>query len=358
MSRDVEAVRALLPRDDDPASDQADGAGLTERAERELALLRSSAARQRSVRARRGPGRRSVLGAAAVLAGASVVVLNGGLPWPGEGGGASAVAVTPPVLFLSPVPETPEKYLRDMAKRVEVLPEEHSGGSYQYSKTWGWWLNTAGDVPGGVANAAVPTVTESWVDRQGGGRKLSTYGDPIFPNPDQEREAREAGLVSGKKIDDAEYGPGQFPGGSPWQEIEPFAQNPDGLSRQLETVNWEGGLIISGVSDMLTYASRSGPIAPGLRAAALRVLADAPGLRVSTTTTWKGSKVVAVTQEEVWKGSTMRTSVFFDPTTGYPMGSEEALFGSPLSLNVRVPATLAVTETLKRRTVSTTDERS
>ncbi|MDX2835738.1 hypothetical protein ACH3XX_42920 [Streptomyces scabiei] len=70
-----------------------------------------------------------------------------------------------------------------MAKRVEALPEEHSGGSYQYSKTWGWWLNTAGDVPGGVANAAVPTVTESWVDRQGGGRKLSTYGDPIFPDP-------------------------------------------------------------------------------------------------------------------------------------------------------------------------------
>ncbi|QTU61666.1 hypothetical protein [Streptomyces scabiei] len=183
-----------------------------------------------------------------------------------------------------------------MAKRVEALPEEHSGGSYQYSKTWGWWLNTAGDVPGGVANAAVPTVAESWVDRQGGGRKLSTYGDPIFPDPEQEREAREAGLVSGKKIGDAEYGPGQFPGGSPWQEIEPFAQNPDELSRQLETVSWEGGLIISGVSDLLTYASRSGPIAPGLRAAALRVLADAPGLRVSTTTTWKGSKVVAVTQ--------------------------------------------------------------
>ncbi|MFE9645187.1 hypothetical protein ACFYO0_13940 [Streptomyces sp. NPDC006365] len=64
-----------------------------------------------------------------------------------------------------------------------------------------------------------------------------------------------------------------------------------------------------------------------------------------------------MTQEEVWKGSTSRTSVFFDPETGYPMGSEEALFGNPRKLNIRVPATLAVTETLKRRAVSTTEER-
>ncbi|MFI0550658.1 hypothetical protein, partial [Streptomyces scabiei] len=139
-----------------------------------------------------------------------------------------------------------------------------------------------------------PSSSASTASHDQTGRPGQTPGP--CPDPEQEREAREAGLVSGKKIGDAEYGPGQFPGGSPWQEIEPFAQNPDELSRQLETVSWEGGLIISGVSDLLTYASRSGPIAPGLRAAALRVLADAPGLRVSTTTTWKGSKVVAVTQ--------------------------------------------------------------
>ncbi|MGW6459922.1 hypothetical protein ACWF94_29010 [Streptomyces sp. NPDC055078] len=250
-----------------------------------------------------------------------------------------------------------------MAERVEDLPEGPSnpsgpsGGSYQYSKTWGWTLDTAGDVPGGIAHAAVPTVTESWVDTQRAGRKRSTYGEPIFPDPDQEREARNAGLVSGKTVSDTRYGTGRFPGGSPWQEIGPFAENPDRLLQQLKTVNWEGGQIVVGVADMLDYESGSGPLSPGLRAAALRVLADTPGVRVSTTTTWKGSEVVAVTQEEVWEGSTMRTSVFFDPGTGYPIGREEALFGNPRKLNIRVPATLVVNETVQRGTVSALNER-
>ncbi|HEY8982440.1 MAG TPA: hypothetical protein VIU15_22990 [Streptomyces sp.] len=254
--------------------------------------------------------------------------------------------------------EKPSEYLRRLASRVAALPVEPPSGAYQYTKTWGWWLNTAADAPGGAVNAAVPTVTESWVDQQDAGRRLETYGDPIFPDPQREQAAREAKLVQGKKIEDETYVAGAFPGsGPPWSRLGSLSQNPEELARQLKRVNWEGGLIIFGISDMLQYTGRSGPVAPGLRSAALRVLADFPGLSVSTATTWKGRTVVAVTQEEAWRGSTKRSSVFFDPRTGYPVGTEEALFGSPLKLNVNVPATLSVVETLERAPVTNTDER-
>ena len=39
-----------------------------------------------------------------------------------------------------------------------------------------------------------------------------------------------------------------------------------------------------------------------------------------------------------------------------PLGSEEAIFGNLRKLNVRVPATLAVTETLSSGSVSATDK--
>ncbi|MFF8352979.1 hypothetical protein ACF063_05965 [Streptomyces chartreusis] len=286
------------------------------------------------------------------------MVLNGGLPWPGTNAGTPAAAVTPPVLSLTPVQGKPADYLNQLADRVAELPAEHDEGAYQYTKTWGWWLHTAADVPGGAANAAVPTITETWIDKRDSGRRLSTYGDPIFPDPKQEQAARDAGLVAGKKIDDDRYGAGKFPdAGQTWQGIEPFSHNPDQLAGQLKQVNWEGGMIIFGVSDMLHYAERSGPVDPKLRAAALRVLADTPGLKVSTATTWKGRHVVAVTQEKTWHGSTERNSIFFTPDTAYPVGSEEALFGNARQLNVRVPATLAVTETIERRPVTTVQER-
>jgi hypothetical protein len=359
MNRDAERVRTLLPPNADPARDLEGGGELSARAERELAALRLTAAAdgERHESVRRGPGRRSVLAAAAVFTGASVLVLNGGLPWPGRDAGPQAVAATPPVLSLTPVAQSSADYLHRLADRVEKLPEEHTAGAYRYTKTWGWWLNTAGDVPGGVANAAVPTVTESWLDRQAGGRQRETFGDPIFPNRDQERDARAAGLVAGKEVSDQTYGPGKFPGGSPWKGLEPFSTDPQRLAAQLKQVSWEGGLIINGVSDMLSYEARSGPVSPELRAAALRVLADAAGLEVSTTTTWKGREVIAVSQKEEWRGSIARSSVFFDPRTGYPMGSEEALFGNARKLNVRVPATLAVVETLEQGNVASAKER-
>lgn len=234
------------------------------------------------------------------------------------------------------------------------LPEEAPVKAFQYSKQWGWWLHTAADVPGGAVNAAVPTVTESWVGRDGGGRERRTTGEPIFPRPEQEDQAREAGLVAGKKLADETHKPGSFSWQSPWRELEPFAHDSQRLARQLGKVNLEGGLIVYGIADLLTYEALSGSVSPRLRAAALEVLADTRRIKVSTSRTWQGRDVVVVTQETHAQGSTSRNSVFFDPRTGHVAGTEEAILDDPLSLNVHVPATLAVTEFLERKEVAAT----
>jgi hypothetical protein len=348
----VERVRALLTTANDPAGGSTKGPGalLTPHAEHTLQALRQ-ARRPRGVRLGR---RRLLLAAGLVAVGAAVAV--GGRTLVPDAGAPAPVAYTPPVLSLHPVDgQSAHAFLLAFAQRVERLEPETAQGAYQYSKTWGWWLNTAGDVPGGVANAAVPTVTESWVAEDGSGRQRSAYGEPLYPNPEQRKGAEEAGLVSGTGVEDRSFGPGKFPApeGGDWDTVAPFSTDPRALTRQLTKVNWEGGVIVHGVRDMLNYAGRTGPVDPRLRAAALQVLADAPGVSVAITTTWNGRRAIAVSQSETLDGSTQRETVLFDPQTGYPVGTESALFGHARRLDVSVPATLAVTETLERGSVST-----
>lgn len=358
MKRDVAAVRGLLTPDLDPATNLKLEGNLPTRAERELSSLRamasSDAQRRQSVSVF---GRRRLFGvAAAMIAGGAVVVERDRLPWRQDA--SPIAAVTPPVLVLAPVSGDHGTYLRAFAKRVAHLPEEIPVKAYQYSKQWGWWLHTAADASGGAVNAAVPTITESWVGRDGGGRERRTTGEPIFPRPEQENQAREYGLVEGKKLVDETHEPGGFSWQSPWQELEPVAHDAHRLARQLDKVNLEGGLIVYGIADLLTYKALSGSVSPQLRAAALEVLANTQHVKVSTSETWQGKNVIVVTQETHHQGSTGRNSVFFDPDTGHVLGTEEAILGDSLSLNVRVPATLAVMELMERREVPTTAKAS
>ncbi|MEU4489983.1 hypothetical protein [Streptomyces purpurascens] len=349
MKRDVTIVRALLAPEHDPAADIGSGEALPHRAERDLAGLRASANVPSNV-AKSAPvfGRRRVLALTAVAAaGVATVVWRNELPWRGQP--QPAAAVTPPVLDLVPVADEPEVYLREFAKRVERLPAETQVMGIQYTKQWGWWLNTAADVPGGAVNAAVPTITESWVHRDGGGRERATTGEPIFPRAEQEDRARKYGLTAGKKIEEEDRKPGTFAWQSPWQAMEPIAEDPAHLARQLANSHPEGGHIVYGVGDLLTYKAMSGSESPQLRAAALRVLAARKDVRVSTSRTWHGRHVVAVTQESETQGSINRNSVLFDANTGHVVGTEEAILGNPLRLNVKTPATLAVTEILGHR---------
>ncbi|MBB1243145.1 CU044_5270 family protein [Streptomyces durbertensis] len=357
MNRDTLRVRELLPPSADPAAECGGRELLPPRAARELAELR-----RRAVAPPTQPAffsrRRILVGATAAGVSAALAVVGQRLvPQESE---TQPVAYTPPVLRLKPVEgESGSAFLLAFAERVEKLPQERAGGAYRYLKTWGWWLNTAGDLPGGPVSAAVPTVTESWIRRDASGRQRSAYGEPLYPDPGQRETAEKAGLLAGTGEEDRIYGPGQAPTveGDEWGDVAPFSTDPRELARQMEEVSWDGGMLAHGVSDLISYAARSGPVSPRLRAAALRVLARSRQVDVATTTTWQGRRVIAVSQSETYQGSTQRESVFFDPATGYPSGFESALFGNARSLNITVPATLGVGETLDRGWVSSTTER-
>ncbi|MFE1443211.1 hypothetical protein [Streptomyces sp. NPDC058739] len=352
MKRDVELVRAMLTPLNDPAGDPPQGAGTV----LEPPTLTLGPPRRAKPPRRVRLGRRRLLAGVGLAAVGALVVVGGQTLFP-DGVAPAPVAYTPPVLTLHPVEgQSARAFLLAFARRVGRLEPEPTQGAYQYAKTWGWWLDTAGDVPGGVANAAVPTVTESWVARDGSGRRRSAYGEPLYPNPEQRKDAEDAGLVAGTGGEDRMFRPGEFPGldGFGWETVAPFSTEPRALARQLSKVNWEGGTIVYGVRDMVGYAGMSSPVDPRLRAAALVVLADSAGLSVATTTTWNGRRAVAVSQGQTLDGSTQRETVLFDPETGYPIGSESALLGHARHLDVSVPATLEVIETLERGRASTT----
>lgn len=53
----------------------------------------------------------------------------------------------------------------------------------------------------------------------------------------------------------------------------------------------------------------------------------------------------------------LRETLLLDPGTGFVPGYEDALFGSPLKLNLNLPAALSVRETLERGTVGSVRDR-
>ncbi|WP_405555477.1 hypothetical protein OHV08_16220 [Streptomyces canus] len=345
-------MRELMPPD--PEAEFAREEALPERAERELATLLTVEDPKPQVRP--GVPRRRVLLAGGVVATVTAVTASGELGrLLGAQGGEAEAMTTPPVLALRRIAgKSPHDVLTELAEKVGRLAPETAHGPYLYIKSWGWALNSAGDVPGGVANAAVPTVTEQWIrTSDGAGRERRKYGKPYFPNPDQERDAREAGLIEGKGVQDKTYGAGHFTQDYGWNRLIPFSTDPDRLLRQMKEVNWEGGRLIWGVSAMLAAAQRAsdGNVEPELRAAALRVLAKRTDVTVATTTTWQGRNALAVTQEGRHKKATFRDSLLIDPANGYPIGGEEALLGDSLALKIAVPGTVSVSEVLSRGTV-------
>ncbi|MFI1444621.1 hypothetical protein [Streptomyces fructofermentans] len=352
-------MRELMPPD--PQAGFGRDGTLPDRAERELTALLGTA-ESTTPRVRAGMSRRRVLLAGGVVASVTALAASGELGrLSGSDGGEAQARATPPVLALDPIGgRSSEEVLTQLADKVRQLAPESVQGPYLYSKSWGWALNSAGDVPGGVANAAVPTVTEQWIRASdGAGRERQMHGRPYFPDPDQERDARKAGLIDGKGIRDKTYGSGHFAPDPEWQALLPFSTEPDRLLVQLKQVNWEGGRVIWGVSAMLDATRRAsrGVVAPQLRAAALVVLAKRTDVRVSRTTTWLGHQVLAITQETRHRAATFRDSLLIDPTTGDRVGSEEALLGDPLALRIAVPGTLSVNEILSRGTVQDTKAR-
>lgn len=374
MKRDIERVRVLMPSD--PAAHIGDEHGSAARVAQKLdgligkeEPLRAATTVRWQDRSHGVLPRRRVLVAGAVVTGVAVAVTVSPVSLPGEGSGQVAHAATPPVLALKPIDgRTAQQVLRQLAARVEAQDAEPEDSAVRYRKSWGWYLNTHADAPGGAANAAVPTVTEQWVRADGSGKTRSEYGEPYFPNPQTEAQARKAGLVAGSGKRSESFGPGYF--ASP----RSVPTDPAELARLLgskypiEENGWRELLVAveawSGADDLGRDTGQQ--LAPRERAAFLRLLADADGLfdfsrageaygpfRVYTTTTWQDQQALAVVSQEKsgqnldYPDSYGRDTLLIDPDTGAVLGFEEALFGDPLKLNIDVPAPMSVHEILE-----------
>ncbi|MEU2562595.1 hypothetical protein ABZ626_25120 [Streptomyces longispororuber] len=336
--------------------------------------------REAAAPARNAVRRRIVIGtAAAAVAAAATAVVLGDVPRRDRADAYRYVAsVTPPVLRLTPTPQSAGRTLLDLAAKVEKQPAPHPS-EWIYTKTWGWSLNIDADAPLGAATAAVPTVSEQWINKDGSGRDRSAFGEPLFPHPETEAAARERGLVAGTGVTDERYGPGHY------DAPRPVPDDPRALAKLIRTKSsaveengrrellvalaaWAGEGKMGGDSAQHLSGTR--------RATMLRVLAepdryfdfgpsdadrDGEGygpLRTYTTRTWQGQEALAVvTQQKPGHDPAhpkhySRETLLISPDTGAVMGSEEAIFGDPLKINVKqVPATLSVRETLTRQPV-------
>lgn len=240
MKGDLRKVRELMPPD--PQDEFGRDGIIPERGERELTALLVADDATTPPLPRVGMSRRRVLLAGGVVASVTAVAASGELDrLLGSAGGEAQAMTTPPVLDLREIAgRSSRQVLTQLSEKVRNLAPEGVQGPYLYIKSWAWVLNSAGDVPGGVANAAVPTVTEQWIrTSDAAGRERRRYGKPYFPNPDQERDAREAGLIEGQGVRDETYGPGHFAQDSEWEALLPFSTDPDRLLAQLKEVNWE-----------------------------------------------------------------------------------------------------------------------
>ncbi|MGA4841049.1 hypothetical protein [Streptomyces sp. G45] len=325
--------------------------------------------------------RRSVIGLAAMTATAvAAVVVLGELPRRENVDGYRYVAsVTPPVLRLTPTPEAAEPTLLGLAAKAGRQSAPRAS-QWIYTKTWGWSLNIDADAPLGAATAAVPTVSELWLNQDGSGRDRSEFGEPVFPNPDTEEAARERGLIAGTGVRDHTYGPGHY------DTPRPVPDDPYALAKLIKAkapAVEENGYreLLVALAEWAGEAKMGGDSAQQLsgrqRAALLRLLAEpdryfdfgtsAEGygpVKTYTTRTWQGQQALAVVTEQKpghdpdYPKHYARETLLLNPETGAVMGSEEAVFGDPLKINVKqVPATLSVRETLARGPVRDAESR-
>lgn len=119
-----------------------------------------------------------------------------------------------------------------------------------------------------------------------------------------------------------------------------LSANPDELGEQLG-VGQPASNGTAGLFDSIVVANRQMPIEPRVRAAILRVLADAPGVStVGRLADRKGRTGVGFTTDSAFSGLPTRYLLVFDPSDGELLGYEETLTTTAGKLNVRVPAVI------------------
>ncbi|MFD6952400.1 hypothetical protein A6A08_19795 [Nocardiopsis sp. TSRI0078] len=319
---DTDAVRALLAAHDPAASVHASPAT------RELSRVEVIAAGNRRRRVRGLlPGRpwhRPVLGLAAVLAAAAVIVPLG---W---NAARPAYAGPPPAPLEASVSEASEgrERLLALAEAAEEQPPPPRGGDVAYVRTARWTLTYSQDADTGEEGwGIVPTNEQVWRTPHESGRHVSTPSMPEHLGGDRNpvRWLFERGPEE-FEWGDGEGGNGMFFTWGP----EDLSTDPGRLADQLA----EGGGYGSGTAadpseavalvHALQQMYEEAPVDPGVQAAALRALAGHGDVLYAGTARDREGREgeLFLVEEDAGDGYVLERRIMFDPGTGMPLYHE------------------------------------
>lgn len=279
----------------------------------------------------------------AALVGGIAVIIAGGLlaggvvtgrDWLPGGSRTIAYAATPRPLSYEPVADALDgpALLREVAARIEQLPDDTGHGRYSYVELRSWHLWTAVDGQR-VTSEVVPQQTRTWRAADGSGRiETTTLRDDASSHSTED------------------FGPGQLAAMWPTGSLSADDQT---LANQLTI----GHPASNGPVERLVAiedAYKQMPLPPEVRAALLRYLAQTPGLELTGRVIDRvGRAGLAFSLESGYSGLPTRYTLIIDPEQGRLIGSEEMLTKTAGKLNVPVPSIIGYTAYLS---ASKTDE--
>lgn len=292
------------------------------------------------------------------------------------GAGAVAGAVAAVLLFSSGPSADPAvaEVLHEtaaVAASGDGAPALHAGpGQYYFVRTktrelMGWYPGSYSipeaptSRPGGFS-ALIPTETETWTSRLGGGRLRETMGGPEFRSSAEESRWKQVGspLPIGfepryeKRFEKMEVDHQVFkvrrgvldfetiqPSSGPeiYPDLSSVPTDPKGLRRAIEAREVPGAIddqgnpvriegLIGALKAILTKPNAS----PKLRAAAFNVLAETPGVELNREATdLLGRSGYAVSYTRHTRARLrLRSEFIFDPQTSDSLGEREVLVDS------------------------------
>ncbi|MET8215689.1 CU044_5270 family protein [Streptomyces hirsutus] len=312
--RDIDqALQRLNPVQDGASAD-------TEKLKNILAMPRPvvSAARPRSLR------RWSV--ATMAVATAATVVYT--VVDPFGTSAQPALAVTPqPLAYHSGSPSAAQ-VLRDIASRVEELPDDRPTAWKTEHFVWNaWFLSTRVDGTN-VTSAVIPEHRETWQKRDGSASwKIRTL-PPVFQDESQREVWEKAGSIGAESVVSQDSS-GPTSGQTATEPPTTEAGMRNWLANGRDVIT--PGLLYEVVSERF----QEHVFSPAQRAAVLRVLAETEGVRYEGTVQDRAGRTgQAFSITDASGGLPTKRALIFDPQTGELLADEEQILGDTGKLQV------------------------
>ncbi|MDQ6775232.1 MAG: CU044_5270 family protein [Actinomycetota bacterium] len=257
----------------------------------------------------------NALVAAAILAEFVLIIGHPLFGW-----GATTYAATPrPLVYNAPQPPSGRQVLLALSAAAARQRSELATARtpYTYVRRQEWHLAAhKGDQS--LPSKVLPTVTESWLKSDGGGRVLSTTRKP-----------------NGSTVNDV-----VIPAG---QSLPVLSASPATLAHRFG-LGYPGTVPSARQFVAFTSIADTQPISPRLEAAILRLLALTPGVTNSGTVSDRdGRRGVAVSAESDYTGVEISYTLVFDQSTGKLLEADQTLTGDPGNLGVPQGSVLAYT---------------